>query len=96
MEDSQLKDYQGDYEEYLRKNSAEALIMSDKAAKARELQKSQIKSKSKVSHPPSQHKPAACIGLTTGACTPCGFPGCLLSVTMQIRSTPHACMADAC
>ena len=61
MEDSQLKDYQGDYEEYLRKNSAEAQIMSDKAAKARELQKSQIKSKSKVSQPPSWHSPAACI-----------------------------------
>ena len=48
VEDSQLKDYQGDYEEYLRKNSAEAEIMAGKAAKARELQKSQIKSKSKV------------------------------------------------
>ena len=48
VEDRQLKDYQGDYDEYLRKNSAEAQIMSDKADKARELQKSQIKSKSKV------------------------------------------------
>ena len=43
-----LRDYQGDYEEYLRKNEQEAEVMADKASKARELEKSQIKSKSKV------------------------------------------------
>ena len=48
MDGHQLKDYQGDYDEYLRKNDEEAEIMADKASKARELEKSQIKSKSKV------------------------------------------------
>ena len=48
MEGSKLRDYGGDYELFLEKNSKEARAMSDKETKQKELQKSQIKSKSKV------------------------------------------------
>ena len=52
VEDQQLKDYEGDYAEYLRKNRQEASIMAAKEADQRERDKSQIKAKSKVGQPP--------------------------------------------
>lgn len=48
VEGCKLRDYGGDYELFLEKNSKEAEKMADKATKQKELQKSQIKSKSKV------------------------------------------------
>ena len=49
VEGCKLRDYGGDYELFLEKNSKEAKAMSDKQDKQKELAKSQIKSKSKVS-----------------------------------------------
>ena len=48
VEDQKLKDYEGDYAEYLRKNKAEAAIMAQKEADQRERDKSNLKAKSKV------------------------------------------------
>ena len=48
VEGCKLRDYGGDYELFLEKNSKEAKTMADKEVKQKELQKSQIKSKSKV------------------------------------------------
>ncbi|KAK9809695.1 hypothetical protein WJX73_005997 [Symbiochloris irregularis] len=49
VDQQQLKDYEGDYEEYLRKNRSEAAVMAKKAEDQKERDKSNIKSKSKMS-----------------------------------------------
>jgi len=49
VENFLLRDYGGDYDTFLEKNLVEAEAMSEKAVKVKELQKSQIKSKNKVS-----------------------------------------------
>ncbi len=56
VEGCKLRDYEGNYERFLEKNEGEAEIMAEKEAKKKELEKSQIKAKSKV---PS---PSLCIG----------------------------------
>lgn len=43
-----LRDYEGNYDRFLEKNEGEAEVMAEKQAKKRELEKSQIKAKSKV------------------------------------------------
>lgn len=48
VEGCKLRDYGGDYELFLSKNASEASVMADKAAKQRELEKKQIKAKSKA------------------------------------------------
>ena len=48
MENCKLKDYEGDYEFFLEKNEGEADVMAEKEAKKKELEKSQIKAKSKA------------------------------------------------
>lgn len=48
MEACKLKDYGGNYELFLEKNKKEADKMAEKQGRQKELQKSQIKSKSKV------------------------------------------------
>ena len=48
MEDCQLRDYQGDYEIFLEQNETEAEVMEEKEERRRELEKTQIKAKSKV------------------------------------------------
>lgn len=49
VEACKLRDYGGDYDIFLEKNTKEAATMSEKLDKQKELQKSQIKAKSKVS-----------------------------------------------
>ncbi|KAK9842531.1 hypothetical protein WJX81_004688 [Elliptochloris bilobata] len=49
VEKCKLKDYEGDYELFLEKNEGEAGVMAEKEAKKKELEKSQIKAKSKMS-----------------------------------------------
>lgn len=49
VEDCSLRDYEGNYNRFLEKNEGEAEVMAEKEAKRRELEKSQIKAKSKVS-----------------------------------------------
>jgi len=48
VEDCSLRDYEGNYSRFLEKNEGEAEVMAEKEAKRRELEKSQIKAKSKV------------------------------------------------
>ena len=48
MEGCKLRDYEGNYERFLEKNEDEAEVMAEKEAKKKELEKSQIKAKSKV------------------------------------------------
>lgn len=48
VEKCKLKDYEGDYELFLEKNEKEADVMAEKEAKKKELEKSQIKAKSKA------------------------------------------------
>lgn len=43
-----MRDYEGNYDRFLEKNEGEAEVMAEKEAKKRELEKSQIKAKSKV------------------------------------------------
>lgn len=43
-----MRDYEGNYDRFLEKNEGEAVVMAEKEAKKRELEKSQIKAKSKV------------------------------------------------
>lgn len=64
VEDQKLKNYEGDYAEYLRKNKEEAAIMQKKEEDQRERDKSQIKSKSKVCHAP----PFRLHGVVHGIC----------------------------
>ncbi|KAI3431868.1 hypothetical protein D9Q98_010619 [Chlorella vulgaris] len=49
VEDGKLVDYQGDYELFLEKNEVEAEVMAVKEEKAKEIEKSTIKAKSKMS-----------------------------------------------
>jgi hypothetical protein len=49
VENCTLRDYEGNYDRFLEKNEGEAVVMAEKEAKKRELEKSQIKAKSKVS-----------------------------------------------
>ena len=51
MEKGKLTDYEGTYERFLEKNEAEAEVMAAKEQKKKELDKSQIKAKSKVNRP---------------------------------------------
>lgn len=51
MEKGKLTDYEGTYERFLEKNEAEAEVMAAKEQKKKELDKSQIKAKSKVRGP---------------------------------------------
>ena len=51
MESCSLRDYEGNYDRFLEKNEGEAEVMAEKEAKKRELEKSQIKAKSKVRCP---------------------------------------------
>lgn len=55
VEGAKLRDYEGNYSEFLEKNEDEAQIMAAKEAKQREIEKSSIKAKSKMSkvHHPS-------------------------------------------
>jgi ATPase subunit of ABC transporter with duplicated ATPase domains len=48
VENAKLTDYEGTYARFLEKNEAEAGKMAVKEAKKKELEKSQIKAKSKV------------------------------------------------
>ena len=48
VENCKLRDYEGNYDRFLEKNEGEAEVMAEKEAKRRELEKSQIKAKSKV------------------------------------------------
>jgi ATPase subunit of ABC transporter with duplicated ATPase domains len=48
VENCKLKDYEGTYDRFLEKNESEAEVMAEKEAKKREIEKSQIKAKSKV------------------------------------------------
>lgn len=48
MEGCKLRDYGGDYEVFLEQNAGEAEIMAEKVEKQKEVQKKQIKAKSKV------------------------------------------------
>ncbi len=48
VEGCTLRDYEGNYDRFLEKNEGEAEVMAEKQAKKRELEKSQIKAKSKV------------------------------------------------
>lgn len=48
VENCKLKDYEGNYERFLEKNEGEADVMAEKEAKKKELEKSQIKAKSKA------------------------------------------------
>lgn len=54
MENCKLKDYEGNYERFLEKNEGEADVMAEKEAKKKELEKSQIKAKSKARPPPAR------------------------------------------
>lgn len=49
VEDCKLRDYEGNYSEFLEKNEDEAEIMASKEAKAKKIQQDNIKSKSKMS-----------------------------------------------
>ena len=60
MEGAKLRDYEGNYSEFLEKNEDEAQIMAAKEAKQREIEKSNIKAKSKMSKVPVPHPSAAC------------------------------------
>ena len=51
VEGCKLRDYEGNYDRFLEKNDDEAEIMAEKEAKKKELEKSQIKAKSKVTSP---------------------------------------------
>ena len=51
VENCKLKDYEGNYERFLEKNEGEADVMAEKEAKKKELEKSQIKAKSKARTP---------------------------------------------
>lgn len=55
VEDGQLTDYEGTYARFLEKNAGEAAKMGVKEQKKKELEKSQIKAKSKVSNPAEHH-----------------------------------------
>lgn len=55
VEDGQLTDYEGTYARFLEKNAGEAAKMGVKEQKKKELEKSQIKAKSKVSIPAEHH-----------------------------------------
>jgi GTP-binding protein EngB required for normal cell division len=44
-----LRDYEGNYEEFLEKNEEEAVVMAAKEDKMREIEKDNIKAKSKMS-----------------------------------------------
>jgi hypothetical protein len=48
VEGTKLRDYEGSYERFLEKNEDEAEVMAEKEAKKKELDKSQIKAKSKA------------------------------------------------
>ncbi len=48
VESCSLHDYEGNYDRFLEKNEGEAEVMAEKESKKRELEKSQIKAKSKV------------------------------------------------
>ena len=48
VEGTKLRDYEGSYERFLEKNEDEAEVMAEKEAKKKELEKSQIKAKSKA------------------------------------------------
>jgi ATPase subunit of ABC transporter with duplicated ATPase domains len=50
VENCKLRDYEGDYDLFLEKNEGEADAMADKEAKKKEVEKSQIKAKSKARH----------------------------------------------
>lgn len=52
VEGAKLRDYEGNYSEFLEKNEDEAQIMAAKEAKQREIEKSNIKAKSKMSKVP--------------------------------------------
>jgi ATPase subunit of ABC transporter with duplicated ATPase domains len=49
VEGSKLRDYEGNYDEFLEKNEDEAEVMAAKEAKAKEIEKDSIKAKSKMS-----------------------------------------------
>lgn len=49
VEDAKLRDYEGNYDEFLEKNEDEAEVMAKKEAQSREIEKSNIKAKSKMS-----------------------------------------------
>ncbi len=51
MENCKLRDYEGDYDLFLEKNEGEADVMAEKEAKKKEVEKSQIKAKSKARRP---------------------------------------------
>ena len=51
MENAKLTDYEGTYARFLEKNEQEAAVMAAKDQKKKELDKSQIKAKSKVRTP---------------------------------------------
>ena len=51
VENCKLKDYEGNYERFLENNEGEADVMAEKEAKKKELEKSQIKAKSKARTP---------------------------------------------
>ena len=48
MEKQKLRNYEGNYERYLERNEEEAVKVEEKEGKKREVEKSQIKAKSKV------------------------------------------------
>ena len=48
VENCKLRDYEGDYDLFLEKNEGEADAMAEKEAKKKEVEKSQIKAKSKA------------------------------------------------
>ena len=49
VEGAKLRDYEGNYEEFLEKNEGEAVVMAAKEDKMREIEKDNIKAKSKMS-----------------------------------------------
>ena len=49
VEGATLRDYEGNYEEFLEKNEEEAVVMAAKEDKMREIEKDNIKAKSKMS-----------------------------------------------
>lgn len=55
MEGAKLRDYEGNYEEFLEKNEDEAEVMAVKEEKSRQIEKDNIKAKSKMSKVGSSH-----------------------------------------
>ncbi len=70
VENGQLTDYEGTYARFLEKNAGEAAKMGVKEQKKKELEKSQIKAKSKVSNPAEHHARDAvhCRALELNSC----------------------------